>query len=80
MPCLQNNDLEEMLMKQLGNLAMACARRPEMLMQLHDGRVTVYVGVGSSRTALSTAWDNDAEINSIIRELNFGKYAAERSV
>lgn len=41
MPCLQNNDLEEMLMKQLGNLAMVCARRPETLMQLHDGRVTV---------------------------------------
>ena len=67
MPCLQNNDLEEMLMKQLGNLAMVCARRPETLMQLHDGRVTVYVGAGSERTALSTAWDNDAEINDIIR-------------
>ena len=79
MPCLQNNDLEEMLMKQLGNLAMVCARRPVTLMQLQDGRVTVYVGAGSERTALSTAWDNDAEINDIIRELNFGKYAVERS-
>ena len=79
MPCLQNNDLEEMLMKQLGNLAMVCARRQETLMQLHAGRVTVYVGAGSERTALSTAWDNDAEINDIIRELNFGKYAVERS-
>ena len=79
MRCLHNHDVEDMLMKQLGNLAMVCARRPETLMQLHDGRVTVYVGAGSERTALSTAWDNDAEINDIIRELNFGKYAAERS-
>lgn len=66
-------------MKQFGNLALVCARRPEVLMQLHGGTVSVHVGAGPERAALSTEWDNDAEIEHIIRELNFGKYR-ERKV
>lgn len=61
-------------MKQLGNLALICAKRPSMLLQLHDGAVSVYVGAGPDRDVLSTRWDNDAEIERIIHELNFGKY------
>ncbi len=64
-------------MKQLGNLAIVCARRPEVLMQLHDGKVSVYVGAGPERTVLHTSWDNDTQISRIIHELNFGKYAKE---
>lgn len=64
-------------MKQLGNLAVVCARRPEVLMTLHGGKVTVYVGSGPEREVLHTAWDNDAEIGHIVHELNFGKYAKE---
>ena len=33
-------------MKQLGNLAMVCAQRPEVLMQIYDGEVSVHVGSG----------------------------------
>lgn len=62
-------------MKQLGNLAIVCARRPETLMQVHGGKVTVYVGSGPEREVLHTAWDNDTEISRIVYELNFGKYA-----
>lgn len=64
-------------MKQLGNLAIVCARRPEVLMQLHSGEVAVFVGSGPEWEVLHTAWDNDAEINRIVHELNFGKYAKE---
>ena len=66
-------------MKQLGNLAMVCAQRPEVLMQLHAGAITVYVGEGPERAALSAAWDDDAAINKMVHELNFGKYAVKRS-
>lgn len=66
-------------MKQLGNLAMVCARRPEVLLQIHGGQAAVHVGAGSDRATLITAWDNDAEISNIIRELNFGRYAAKCS-
>ena len=42
-------------MKQLGNLALVCARRPELLMQLYDGRVSVHVGAGPDRATLCSA-------------------------
>ena len=62
-------------MKELGNLAIVCAHRPDVLMQIYDGTVTVHVGAGSQRTALHTDWGNDEEIRRIVHELNFGKYA-----
>ncbi len=62
-------------MKQLGNLAMVCARRPEVLMQLHNGQVAVYVGVGPDRAVLTAPWSDDGKISGIIHELNFGRYA-----
>ena len=65
-------------MKELGNLAIACARRPDVLMQVHDGMVAVYVGAGCKREVLHSAWEDDAEICRIVHELNFGK-CAERS-
>jgi len=64
-------------MKQLGNLAIVCAKRPEVLMQLHGGEVAVHVGAGPDRAVLFTAWDNDEEISRIIHELNFGKYKSK---
>ena len=66
-------------MKQLGNLAIVCAQRPEVSMQLFEGRVAVHVGAGPSRAVLTAAWDDDGKISGIIRELNFGKYAVKRS-
>lgn len=66
-------------MKQLGNLAMVCARRPAVLLQIHNGQAAVYVGTGPDRAVLAAAWDNDTEISGIIHELNFGKYAPKNS-
>ncbi len=66
-------------MKQLGNLAMVCAQRSDVLMQLHNGEVSVHVGDGPERAVICAAWDNDAAINRIIHEMNFGKYARKRS-
>ena len=61
-------------MKQLGNLAIVCAQRPEVLMQIHGGIVTVHVGCGPERASLHTPWDDDAGVSCIVHELNFGKY------
>lgn len=66
-------------MKQLGNLALVCARRPEVLLQLYDGTVIVHVGAGPERAVLHTEWDNDTEIKHIICELNFGKYCERKA-
>lgn len=66
-------------MKQLGNLALVCARRPSVLMQIHDGEVAVHVGTGPDRTTLRAASNDDAAISAIIRELNFGRYAQKEA-
>ena len=62
-------------MKELGNLAIVCARRPEVLMQVHDGMAAVYVDTGSGRAVLHSAWNDDAGVRRVIHELNFGSYA-----
>lgn len=66
-------------MKQLGNLALVCAGRPEILLQLYNGTVSVHVGTGPERAVLHSQWDNDREINQIIHELNFGKYSGRKA-
>lgn len=64
-------------MKQLGNLAIVCARRPDVLMQIYDGTVTVHVGAGHERETLHSAWDNDEDIRRIVQKMNFGRYGAK---
>ena len=64
-------------MKQLGNLAVICAQRPELLMQLRDGLVLVQA---KNRAAMEAAWNDDARIKKMIYELNFGTFSKERLV
>ncbi len=63
-------------MKQLGNLAIICARRQSVLLQIQDGMISVFVGAGPDRAVLSPRWDNDVEIVHIIHELNHGRSRA----
>lgn len=63
-------------MKQLGNLAIVCAKRPDVLMQIYSGTVSVHVVTGPERETLSIAWDDDGLIQRTIHELNFGRYAS----
>ena len=68
-------------MKQLGNLVIVCAQRKDLTFVMLRGLVNVIIvrsGEGSYDT-LTVAWDDDAGINEIIRELNRGKYAEARS-
>ena len=65
-------------MKQLGNLAVVCAQRPDVLMQIYGSEVSVHVGEGPERAVFSTKWDDDEAIQHIIRELNVGRYASDR--
>lgn len=65
-------------MKQLGNLAIICAQRKDILLQMLNGNVTIHLGSGPGRNLLSAEWDDDVRISAIIHELNFGKYKEER--
>mgnify|MGYP001036555361 CR=1 FL=1 len=62
-------------MKQIGNLAIVCATRPEVSLQLYKHRVFVCVGQGPQRASLCARWDDDEAIRDIIQALNFGAYS-----
>lgn len=62
-------------MKQLGNLALVCAKRDDVSLDISDGQVNVYVDCGGDACEyMSCAWDNDGVIDAMVRELNFGKF------
>lgn len=61
-------------MRELGNLAIVCAQRPDVLMQTYKGRVTVQVYSGLERNAFHLDWSNDKAVQDIIHELNHGAY------
>ena len=51
---------------------------PDVLMQIYGSEVSVHTGEGPERAVLTAKWDDDETIQSIIRELNFGRYAPDR--
>ena len=61
-------------MKQLGNLAIICAQRPDALLQIMDGKATVFLGYGPCRTRIVADWHDDQKISEITHELNHGRY------
>lgn len=46
-------------MKQLGNLAMVCAKRSDVLLQIQSGTVCFSIGMGTQMESISLAWDDD---------------------
>ena len=65
-------------MKQLGNLAVVCAAKSDVLLQIHNGVVSVHYGEGPTRETATAKWDDDEAIRAIVRALNFGKGAEQR--
>lgn len=62
-------------MKQIGNLAIVCARRKDVTLRIERGRVMVLLDGTYAPTAFSANWDDDETILSVIHELNFGHCA-----
>jgi hypothetical protein len=72
-----NNFLEENKIKQLGNLAIVCAQRRDIIMQILNGQVTVHVGQGPDRISFAVDWKDDEKILMLIIELNHGSLKGE---
>ena len=62
-------------MKQLGNLALVCARKDIVMVEI-GGRVYVRYERGIESETLSADWDDDDAIDDIIHTINFGKEEA----
>lgn len=72
----EKQEVERMIpIKQLGNLAIVCAGRPDVLLQIYGGYASVYVGEGPERVAMTAKWDDDKAISGFVHELNYGIYA-----
>ena len=65
-------------MKQLGNLAVVCATKKDVLLQIHNGIVSVHYGDGPTRETATVRWDDDEAIRAIVHDLNFGIGAEQR--
>jgi len=65
-------------MKQLGNLAIICALRSDILLQIQGARISLHLGEGPQKKHLALNWDDDTTISKIINEINFGKYKQRR--
>lgn len=70
---------ENTKMRQIGNLAVVCALRCDVLLQIQGNQISLYVGSGPQREYISANWDDDETICTIVHELNFGKYAGGRN-
>lgn len=54
--------------------ANICAQRKDVLLQMLNGTVCIHLGIGPERSVLSSEWNDDTKITSIIHDLNFGEY------
>ena len=61
-------------MKQLGNLAICCARRSDLCLSIYNGRATVFMGCGPEKKQITVDWGDDEVINKLTYELNHGEY------
>lgn len=61
-------------MKELGNLAIVCAKRRDLQLEIKQGTVAVHFNFNPRWETIHVEWKDDKKIADIIRELNFGKY------
>ena len=66
-------------MMQLGNLAIVCAKRNDVMMTLYQGAVHVSAGNGCDAKVATAPWDDNEKISEIVYKLNFGEMAEKRS-
>ena len=65
-------------MKQLGNLAIVCAKRADVSLHISEGQVFVRCDTISPQP-WSAPWNDDNAILAMIRKLNFGDSINERN-
>jgi hypothetical protein len=64
-------------MSPLGNLAIVCAKRPDVTLVVANGSAVLIVGEGEGQEQRTAEWQDDAGIERLIQELNYGELRAE---
>lgn len=65
-------------MKQLGNLAVVCAQRSDVKLDIFDGGVTVRVCRLPKEIVHILPWDDDNAVRGLVYELNHGRLKRKR--
>ena len=56
-----------------------CAGREDILLQMYDGYIVIYVGEGPHRTFMKAKCGDEAKCKEYLKEITIGKYAKEKS-
>ena len=56
-------------------LVSVCAKREDILLQIFDGFVSVYVGSGPNRDTMVTNCGNEEKCKEFLHEIKEGKYS-----
>jgi len=60
-------------------LVSACAKREDILLQIFDGCISVYVGSGPDRVTMVAGCGNEERCREILHEITEGKYSAGKA-
>lgn len=60
-------------------LVSVCAGREDILLQMYDGYIVIYVGEGPHRAYMSAKCADEEKCKEFLKEITTGKYAKEKS-
>ena len=58
-------------------LVSVCAEREDILLQMYDGFIVIYVGEGPHRDYMITKCGNEEKCKEFLHEITAGKYAKD---
>jgi hypothetical protein len=64
--------------KELGNLAVICAGRKDVMLMLYEGAALLFIGKPPDCKAFRADCSNEKKIEGLIHELNFGTLSERR--
>ena len=60
-------------------IVSACAKREDILLQIFDGCISVYVGSGPDRVTMVAGCGNEEKCREFLYEITEGKYSAGKA-
>lgn len=64
-------------MSNFSELVSVCASREDILLQMYDGYIVIYVGEGPHRAYMSARCGDEEKCKEFLQEIETGKYSKE---